>query len=148
VSSETVPQRSAKQITSSFDNRALFLFFFGLVTIGIWIGTAVMLLTSVRATLDGTDYSKCGTVVTFDRAKEATDYDDSWAVACEGAVDLRAREALSIGLISVPLAALWVYLASQQPRLANDLKRAEALESDSKEAKRAEAGAAESENSE
>jgi hypothetical protein len=122
--------------------------FTGFVAIGVWIWTGILLLSPVRTTLDGgLHHGNCETVVTFDRAEESNDYSDRWAVACEGAVDLRAREALGLGLATVPIAALWVYLASQQSRLANELKRAETLEANSAEAEHAEADTAVSEDS-
>jgi hypothetical protein len=148
VNTETAPQRAAKQINSSYDNRLITMALTGFVAIGAWICTGILLLSPARTTLDGgQDYGNCGTVVTFDRAEESRDYSDRWAVACEGVVDLRAREALGLGLATVPVTALWVYLASQQSRLANELKRAEVLESDSAEVEHADADPAESESS-
>lgn len=144
MNTESAPEPAAKQISSSYDNRVLAIAAIGFLTVAVWIWTGILLLSPVKTSLDGGfDQGNCGTVVTFDRAEESKDYSEGWAVACEGEVDLRAREALGMGLATVPITALWVYLASQQHRLANDLGRSETPESDRTEAEHAEDDAAE-----
>lgn len=82
----------------------------------IWAGALALFYVSEHGSGSGNSLS-CGTPFFFDRGDFAKTYDDNWANACADAIDRRIRQAVGIGVVATPVGALWVYSASQLPRL-------------------------------
>jgi hypothetical protein len=89
-----------------------------LLALAGWIWAVVIAFGSVST--PGLGYgmdSACGSPVFFDRAAFAQQHGDDWTTGCADTVDKHIREALGFGLVATPIGALWLFSASQLPRL-------------------------------
>ena len=111
------PARTAKSLRGDYRLIYGLALLTALLAFGGWIWAAVLAFGSVSSPGLGRPDLACGSPVFFDSTAVAQQNGEDWAAACADTVDMRVRQAVGISLVATPIGVLWIFCASQLPRL-------------------------------